>query len=440
MTGVTNEHTVGLPSLSARRKATWDYYRIEFLEDGYPGRRHSDGELYPHPLYGPYAINDYLGRYTYTGDRTYLDAACRVSEAAIARMDAFSGALVFRYQPKTGVSTMPEAFYSGLTQGRYLATLGRLDAATGGHRFRNACEAILQSLTFPADAGGVARRTPSGGLLIEEYSHSIPDYTLNGWTTATTLVHEYAETANSDTARQVFHDSVRGIADVLPMYDVPELANSRYRLSGQAKIRLSFQHPGTRIRSASIRIPGAGDHPVQHVGTRKWSNQWVSGVDEDGHLKSTTAGMDVVLCRLSWPRPNIVRLELESPRGGKVAAKIGTGHYDPLTTAIRHTDWAVVHTEELTAGHQVLEFPIPWHLAELIAYPTNFAKVVAGKNYNWYHFIHIDTLRRLTAITGDPMLDYFCHRWAAYPSQWPRIPAYAEAGIVLERYRNAVVE
>lgn len=258
--GVTNEHEVGLPPLSARRRATWDYYRIEFLPDGYPGRRTGDS-LHPHPIYGPYVISDYVAAYKRTRDERFLAGAHKVAKAALARMSDLGGALVFIYEPGT-VSSLPASFYSGLTQGRYLGALGTLDAATEAERYTQACRAILRSFEVPADRGGIARRTPGGGLLIEEYSHTVPDYTLNGWLTATELLHQYAETSGDSAAHDMVGQSVAGIADVLPLYDIPELANSRYRLTGPARIKLTFARSEAVIEGGSVTIPGHGVYPI----------------------------------------------------------------------------------------------------------------------------------------------------------------------------------
>lgn len=77
---------------------------------------------------------------------------------------------------------------------------------------------------------------------------------------------------------------------------------------------------------------------------------------------------------------------------------------------------------------------MPWTLAELIAYPTNFGKKIAGRWFNAYHYIHIDGCTRLAATSGDDMLRYFGARWATYPARWPTMAPYADADIELERY------
>ena len=433
MIAVTNEDTVGLPPLSETRKPTWDYYRIEFLEDGYPGRRTGD-QLHPHPIYGAYVINDYLGQHRLSGDERFLDAARRVADAAIERMIEFQGSLIFQYQPNTGLSLMPYTFYSGLTQSRYLSSLSSLQTKLGDRRYAEPLSAILRSLRVPAEAGGVARRTPKGNLLIEEYSHSVPDYTLNGWATATLLVHEYAKAAKDDDAMALFEESVQGIAEVLPLYDIGELANSRYRLTGPTKIRLGFSDPDVTVISGGVNIPGQGFYPLGED-RGKWTNRFLSGVDETGRIIKDQALMEVLISRVTWPTPNVIRLEIEAGNDGHVRVEIGEGPYDPVRVQSPVNDYKLLEQVSLVSGHNVIEVPVRWADAELVAYPTSFTKLIGGRRYNSYHFIHIDTLNSLVKLTGNEMFRYYRDRWTAFPDRWPLIPAYADADIVLQRYQ-----
>lgn len=331
---------------------------------------------------------------------------------------------------------MPHTFYSGLTQGRYLSALRALDAALDSRRYARACAAILRSLEVPAEIGGVARRTPAGGLLIEESSHPVPDYVLNGWATATILVHDYAAATGDEQARTIFQDSVRGIVDVLPLYDVAELANSRYRLTGQARIRLLLSHPGVRLVSGSVGIPGAGTYPLGTEGG-KWSNRFLSGVGAHGQLSDRKVVAEVLLCRVTWPEPNRLLLDLDTAAEGSLTVQLGHGTYDPLRDTVSVRDYQTVEVLPLLTGRNAVDVPLPWAAAELVAYPTNFRKRIQGRNYNSYHFIHVDALARLGTRTGNPMIGYFHDRWAGYPARWPEMPVYSQADIVLDRYRAA---
>src|SRR4030042_3715544 len=70
---------VGLPPLPRHREAVYDYYKLRFLPDGYPGKQLKD-KIVPHPIYGAYVINDYLAQYDSTKVEKYLHAAVKVAE------------------------------------------------------------------------------------------------------------------------------------------------------------------------------------------------------------------------------------------------------------------------------------------------------------------------------------------------------------------------
>jgi hypothetical protein len=430
--GVCNEAEVGLPPLQRSRRETWELYRLAFLPDGYPGRRVGDA-ISPHPLYGNYVISDYLAQYRQSGDREYLDAARRVANAALARMQKRGDALLFTYEPGTGISSLPHRFYSGLTQARYLGTLGRLLQMTGDDLYREAARAVMQSLLIPTAEGGVCRPTPGGAVVIEEYAHALPDYTLNGWTTATLLIADYGRAAGDETARDLFHRSARGIAEMLPLYDVPELANSRYRLSGPVPLRVSMSAPDCSVSDARILIPGQGTYPVRLDGGVLWENRIVRGVEADGSV-SGPVELDVTLCRVTWPEPNRIAFRIHAPHRARMTASIGVGRYEPLESRIKTDEFTEIASVELVPGQNEIDIPIPWASAELVAYPTNFKKRLGGRQYNQYHFIHIDTLTKLGAYTGSEVFCRYATRWQEYVERWPNIPVYAGADIELRRY------
>jgi len=333
---------------------------------------------------------------------------------------------------------MPSTYYSGLTQGRYLSSLSSLQTKLGDRRYAEPLSAILRSLRIPAEAGGVARRTPHGGLLIEEYSHVVPDYTLKGWARATLLVHEYATAAKDDDAMALFDESVQGMAEVLPLYDVSELANSRYRLTGPTKIQFVFSDPDVTVISGGVNIPGQGFYPLGADGG-KWTNRFVSGVDEAGRIIKDRALMEVLMCRVTWPTPNVIRLEVEAGNDGHVRVEIGDGPYDPVQVQVQTSgdDFKLLEQVNLVSGHNVIEVPVRWSDAELVAYPTSFTKVIGGQWCNSYHFIHIDTLNSLVELTGNEMFRYYRDRWTAFQDRWPQMPVYADADIVLQRYKDS---
>lgn len=423
-TGVTNEAAVGLPPLSERRRDTWDYYRIEFADDGYPGRRTESGWA-PHPMYGAYVIGDYIGRWRTQRVPELVAAATRVADAAVARMERRGDALVFSYPPGLGLHTMAGSFYSALTQARYLGVLGKLAEARGDDRFDEAIHGVLQSLIQPVEDGGAARRTPGGALLLEEYPNAMPDYTLNGWTTATLLVHEHLQRTDDPLAQQIFDESVAGIIEMLPRYDLGELHNSRYRLTGQARLLLRPASAGCQLLDGSVTMPGQGEFPLAFGGKGKWENRVLRGLDDEKHLVADTE-LQVLTCRVSWPLPTTVELRMQAAEPTGLEVLLGHGHYRPTANQLLVDDFHPLLDHELPAGESLVRFEIPWDRIELVAYPTSFTKLIGGRRRNSYHWIHINTLDQLAQITGSPLIGYYARRWRSFTDQWPSTPPYSD--------------
>ncbi len=172
--------SVGLPPLPPSRAEVYDYYRIGFFEDGYPGRRKDDDHLVPHPIYGTYVILDYLNQYKRTENPEFLSAACRVADAAIRRMDGSDAMLRFWYEPEYGMGVESHRWISGLTQAHYLDTLSRLHEISKEERYLDAAGRVLEVLRRPVAEGGVLASTRDG-VVIEESPGRPTDAVLNGW-------------------------------------------------------------------------------------------------------------------------------------------------------------------------------------------------------------------------------------------------------------------
>src|SRR5699024_7533841 len=117
---------------------------------------------------------------------------------------------------------------------------------------------ILASLEVPVSEGGVAETADNGGLIIEEYPSLAPDCTLNGWTTATVILRDYAKNNDDEQAWDLFHRSVKGLESLIPVYDMPEYATSRYKRKGPAAIRLQPEGTGLTVNAVQVNMPGAG--------------------------------------------------------------------------------------------------------------------------------------------------------------------------------------
>ncbi len=428
---ITNEAEVGLPPLQYSRKAVWDYYRIEFLESGYPGRR-TDDVLYGHPIYGPYVIADYVAQYRATKDQDYLDAACRVADAAVAQMTEVGGGLAFIYSPdSTKVSSRTKPFYSGLTQARYVDVFTKLLAQPGTDRFHEPLSKILDSLLVPTEEGGVARFTSSGGLIIEEYPGEVPDCTLNGWTTATVILRDYAKANDDDQAWDLFHRSVKGIEDLIALFDAPDYASSRYKLTGRATFKLTSQDTDVEVTGAAVEMPGSGTYAGSVAGDP------VGEAVKDGPRRvaeGRSISVNLLLSRVTWPAPNRLHLSVRAEQAGTLKVEIGDAVYEPLTSVLPVRFHNHIADVEVASGDNELEIEVPRVHPEHVAYPTNFGKKIAGRQVNQYHWIHVDTLGKIVDETGSDILRYFRDRWAKGPSRWPDLPGYQDERIMLERF------
>jgi hypothetical protein len=217
--------------MSALRR---EYYGLVYKgSDAYP-RRERDGVV--HPMYGAYAIADYLDQREATGKTRFLAAAVAVADASLGRMRPFRGGLVFWYEPGM-VTPRQRRVYSGLAQARYLDGFRRLHEATGERRFGKAAEGVFRSIALPVRRGGVLAQHPAGGTVIEELPEREPSYILNGWLTALVICAEYG-------AHEFVEESLVALRRLLPLYDLPDEANSLYALHGPRRRPTSFKQFG----------------------------------------------------------------------------------------------------------------------------------------------------------------------------------------------------
>ncbi|WP_167752772.1 D-glucuronyl C5-epimerase family protein [Pusillimonas caeni] len=426
-----------MPPLPEHRAAVYSYYKLKFLEDGYPGRE-TDHRIVPHPIYGTYVITDYLRSWRETGDKSFLQGAIKVGDAALKRMNDRNGALVFYYTPEMKLTSMPGTFYSGLTQGRYLGVFTDLWQATGDTKYLAAAERVLQSLLIPVKDGGVALEA-KGGIVLEEWPHEVATYTLNGWTTTMLQVYEFYDRTGSEKAKLLFDHNLKALEQLLPLYDIENLSNSRYGLTGFVWMRLVFSDGFLgQIKTLTLDVGDSTEHHFLINTKNRWLPFIHDGVKaESGYPLPVTkkvVQINTLLSMISWPEPNEIHLSLLAERPGRLSVQILSGPYDPLASSLKGDSWKSLYTTEIKEGENGIDIVIPWEKAALVAYPTNFAKHIASRNYNVYHFIHIKNLRRIAAITRSPTVKKYADRWESYVRKWPTIPLYTQHDIELEQY------
>jgi hypothetical protein len=105
-----------------------------------------------------------------------------------------------------------------------------------------------------------------------------------------------------------------------------------------------------------------------------------------------------------------------------------------MQTGLVTTGWRTMAEIPLAAGPN--EVSIDFGIEDIapFVYPTNFLKRIAGKRYNAYHFVHIDGLADLLRSPQPPGLSEMHARWSSYPTRWPSMPVYRDAGVEFERY------
>jgi hypothetical protein len=419
-----------MPPFRAELAAVADYYRLAFLPDGFPGRRGDDGTVAAHPIYGVYVIDEYVKQYK-LGPRPELARAIRtVVEAALSRMESFSGALVFWYPEGSGVSRQRARHYSGLTQAYYAVSLHRAAVALDEPEWIARAEACFRSLLVPEDAGGVYYEWEDG-CAVAEVPTRPRDLILNGWLSILASVHQYHDLTNAPEAASLLQRSADTMARLLPLYDMPELRNSRYGLVGPvyARVRLGGKPDGVVIRRATIDVPKEGSFAAP-VGTGTRFENWVNEADVrplSGLAFSplrTQFRLNLVTSRLGHPAANTLRLDISSPRPMPLRLELHLGRYDPLTTAPIERTWTQIDEVVLPRGDASVELTLRGNGIDLLAYPTSFTKKLDGHQVNVYHMIHIKRLRELHAWTGIDRFAEYAARWERYVFDWPQMPLY----------------
>ncbi|MDA1368151.1 D-glucuronyl C5-epimerase family protein [Glycomyces algeriensis] len=373
------------------------FYRLEWNEDGYPCRRQDDGTLYEHPIYPVYAIKHYLRQMRPADAELLLPAVDIVANAAVDRMEEFEGALVRWYEPGGGARLF-ERHYSALTQGYYAEHLWMAGEALGQPRLKDAARRCFLALTVPRERGGVLYKDVHG-VSIAEVPQMPNSYILNGWQSALFAAWQYHERSGDQAASELVQASVRTMAEMLPAFDAPEVANSRYGLTGFAYLRTV----GADLGDAKVTVPGEGEFGLTEHRSR-WANH------------RTGPRQANLVFSLASAEDNTVHLDVDRP----AAVELQLGRYDPLSAAPVDGVWEQIG--EVTPEDGVVA--IPRRVVERIVHPTNFVKVIDGLHTNVYHPVHIRRLRHLAAATGVEGLEKWADHWTEAMGRWSGMPLY----------------
>lgn len=411
---------VGLPNVPKVRENVYRYYNLEFMNDGYPGKKTVNGVV-AHPIYGSYLIQDYLIQYENTNNSMYSSAALSIGEATLNNMtlDEEYDALCFYYSEEDRLTYYPGKFISGLTQARYIMPFLDLYHISGDEKFKIASERVVRSLKIPQTKGGVLIQT-AFGTVVEEYPHEIPTFVLNGWTTIILEVLRYAKATNNKEAYEFAIDNINTAEKLLHKYDLPDLLTSRYQLTGFIYIKIISK----RVQNCSVRDFSTYVMNKKHKYNRESNNRWENfilskDVEENGRFKNRQAIINGVFSQVDDVFEFDITLACDEP--DNIQIYVANGDYDPSLSSMPSKRWILLAEQELRSGENTLNITFEKDFARLLGYPTNFAKQIGGKHYNVYHWLHINNFLHISKYYDSKVFDQFKCRWENYVRHWPEL-------------------
>ncbi|MFM7655770.1 MAG: D-glucuronyl C5-epimerase family protein [Paracoccaceae bacterium] len=419
------------PELPQIRHLIYEYYRLVIGPDGCPMRLMPDGRQVFHPILIPYLVLDHLKAYGISGSRASLDYARFVMDCALQRAEPGCAPLLFYYEPESGLSQVPQRFYSALTQSWYLRALARLELHFPG-RYTESLQRAWASLNIPIEEGGVLLRKDFGWI-VEEYPHEPPLYTLNGWLTALRWVlGELAPLKKAGIDPMEFlRRNLDAVEHLLPIYDAGFCNNTRYQLTGFTRMRLVSDRPvGLACTGLQIAIKGEAPITVDLTSAGK-SGRWASFLEKQDERSMQ---FNVLQSVISAPEPNRYSAKLTCTTDCRVKVLMADGGYDPNLTAMPTTNWREIREHDLTAGENLISGEITSDGKDMFSYPTNFKKKLGDLYHNAYHFIHVMDLAILYRETGRVALADMALKWLDYIDHWPKMEELRRKDINLRSY------
>ena len=187
--------------------------------------------------------------------------------------------------------------------------------------------------------------------------------------------------------------------ELLPRYDANDLRLSRYGLTGFTQLELKTKMPSELV---SINIIVEGEKPVKVARSKGNLSNWNS------FIYTHAARIIRANLVLSHAAPTHLLVKYKNPVD--LNLRIYLGEYSKLSAAPVNKKWAELGE---FSGNEII-IPIDEAVTGLVAYPTNFLKILDGKQTNVYHTIHIERLDELSRHFQDERLDYWIKKWKGY--------------------------
>jgi len=421
-----------MPPITIMAPSSVRYYKLHFLDDGFPAQTRSDGSYYEHPLYPIYIAEEYFRQHARHADPALVEAAKLVLDAALKRAQPFQDSLVFWYGSDAGVTRAAHKHYSALTQAYYVGVLATLHDLIGRRSgYNKLARKFASSLAIPVGEGGVMQQRPQGKG-IEELPLAMPELVLNGWLSALTRVAAWPKVLQRAGMGDFLNQNLDLLEYLLPRYDMPALQNSRYSLSGYVYLRLTASGGAhITLRDACTSWSATEKYALGTGSTYRWSNFLLeddikANVDGSFTGKSKSLRANLVLSQLAGE--NAFEFVATANKKTDVRVEMMVGEYSPLATIPQATKWVTLETVPMGAEPRDYHIGIGAPYTDLMGYPTNFQKSFDGQNRNVYHLIHIKALHQLSKFQDRPIFSDMAKRWAGYVAHWKDNPHYARFG------------
>ena len=418
--------------ISSERRRIYDFYKLEFDQNGCP-HKNENGSLIFHPLLPAYLILEYAKAFTTSGNSLFIENAHSIASLALERAHGEADVLTFRYSCDDGLSYVPGNFYSALTQAWYVKSLSFLSQISLGHidcDYSNEIKGFYNSLLVPIDQGGVLV-AKDFGWIVEEYPHEPPLYTLNGWLTVLRWVCDsdsFLKKIGVDTSL-FLNKNFEAVKKLLPLYDLEELSNTRYQLTGFTRVRFVFTKAiDFELCEFHVDIPGEGKYYNHDFGGNT-SNRWKNHIERiDGRILQ----LNIVNSLVANPEVSTLNCVLRCSTESEASILVADGAYRPDCTAMPTQAWRELSRVSLHSGVNRLKASLSSDGKDLFAYPTNFKKKIDGKLYNSYHFIHIIDCAELYAFSGIEIFKEYAFKWLSYCENWVNLLCLQDPNISIQ--------
>ena len=196
-------------------------------------------------------------------------------------------------------------------------------------------------------------------------------------------------------------------------------------MTGNTAVRLTFTGTTAKLDAGSVEAPGQGES----VFLRDTDNSWFN------HVRIESPN-EVILHAMfnysTFPQENVLHLDILAQQTGKMKVEVETGKFNPPLDDVIDRKWVTLAELDLKEGKNVFALDVPWEQVSFVARATTFRKVIEGKRYNAYHFIHINNLKALAKTVNEPLFGEYAEKWEGYVKQWPQIPIYRDSGVELK--------